>query len=139
MPARRQVVTTLTHGAPYPPLKPEGLHHAPMDLEKNSPASIIMLIQIARELGKPVNVDEIEKLAKQELRYLQAIERGHLPLWHELEASRVDPIQAEKERQERRAKLHRQLIHLHCCDCEGDTLRSLDTLAGILEQKGVSL
>lgn len=38
-----------------------------------------------------------------------------------------------------RAQLLERLANIHCCECEGDSLRTIVRLADILHAKGISL
>lgn len=110
-------------------------HHPPMDLEKNGPASIIMLLEFARQMGKQPDLAEIERLAKQTLYYMQAIEQGHLPKWHETGPEPLPEIDVE----DRYDKIYRAIIRIHAVDCDGNTLDTLPKLARMLAERSVTL
>jgi hypothetical protein len=59
-----------------------GKHTFPVEV--NGPASIVMAIETARALGKPVDLDAILADAYQTIDYIKALGEGRRPAWHEL-------------------------------------------------------
>lgn len=82
MPENATAVHLYSQGKLVRVLKPK-THHKPFYVEVNGPATIVMHLD-AVEHGVVLNLDLIREAAKKTVRYLQAIEKGDLPKWHEL-------------------------------------------------------
>ena len=51
-------------------------------VETNGPANILMLVETAEHMGKPVNLEAVKAEARRTISYLEALGKGERPAWH---------------------------------------------------------